>query len=128
MKTPSRQLELLAALFAVLSLLPGIQIARAAAPAVEVQHLMWPDLLPPAMRGKVVYSPPPMDEQDLEAGDLATLQPQSLGVRQELEGKTISIPGFIVPLDFDSAHRVTKFFLVPYFGACIHFPRRRRTR
>ena len=96
--------------------------ARAATPAGAVQRLMWTDLVPPALRGKVVYSPPPLDEQDLEAGDLAQLQPSSLGVRPELAGKMISIPGFVVPLDFDAAHRVTRFFLVPYFGACIHFP------
>jgi hypothetical protein len=45
-----------------------------------------------------------------------------LGVRKDLDGKQVRIPGFIVPLAFDKAHRVTRFFLVPYFGACIHFP------
>ncbi|WP_373089698.1 DUF3299 domain-containing protein [Zhongshania sp.] len=40
-----------------------------------------------------------------------------------LDGKAIRIPGFIVPLEFGvDQHHVTKFFLVPYFGACIHVP------
>jgi len=96
--------------------------AAATAKAAAVEKMMWPDLLRPEMRGSVVSSPPPVDELDLEAGSLADLQPPSLGVRQELDGRTISIPGFVVPLEFDAAHRVTRFFLVPYFGACIHFP------
>jgi hypothetical protein len=38
-------------------------------------------------------------------------------------GQAIRLPGFIVPLEFGkSQHHVTKFFLVPYFGACIHVP------
>jgi hypothetical protein len=40
---------------------------------------------------------------------------------RELEGKTVRIPGFLLPLEFDN-DRVTEFFLVPYVGACIHTP------
>ena len=36
--------------------------------------------------------------------------------------KAIKIPGFIVPLDFSSEKEIKNFFLVPYFGACIHVP------
>jgi hypothetical protein len=39
------------------------------------------------------------------------------------DGQAIRLPGFIVPLEFGKdRHHVTKFFLVPYFGACIHVP------
>lgn len=40
----------------------------------------------------------------------------------ELAGQAIRIPGFIVPLEFDDAQTITQFFLVPFFGACIHVP------
>lgn len=40
---------------------------------------------------------------------------------EELEGKTVRIPGYLLPLEFDG-DRVTEFFLVPYVGACIHTP------
>jgi len=40
----------------------------------------------------------------------------------EMNGKPIRIPGFIVPLEFDDTQSITKFFLVPFFGACIHLP------
>jgi hypothetical protein len=40
----------------------------------------------------------------------------------EMDGKAIRIPGFVVPLEFDDEQTITEFFLVPYFGACIHSP------
>jgi len=40
----------------------------------------------------------------------------------EMNGKPVRIAGFIVPLEFDDELTVTEFFLVPYFGACIHLP------
>lgn len=40
----------------------------------------------------------------------------------ELEGQTIKLPGYMVPLSYDTQQRVTEFLLVPYFGACIHVP------
>lgn len=39
-----------------------------------------------------------------------------------LDGVRIRIPGFIVPLEVDEQQRVISFFVVPYFGACIHLP------
>ncbi|MDM3871333.1 DUF3299 domain-containing protein [Porticoccus sp. W117] len=40
----------------------------------------------------------------------------------ELNNQKVRIAGFIVPLEFDDNMVVTEFFLVPYFGACIHVP------
>ncbi|MBL8237832.1 MAG: DUF3299 domain-containing protein [Bryobacterales bacterium] len=38
-----------------------------------------------------------------------------------LDGKTVKIPGYMVPLEDDS-EIVSEFLLVPYVGACIHTP------
>lgn len=46
----------------------------------------------------------------------------STAVRQELHGREVRLPGFVVPLEYDANQNVTEFFLVPYFGACIHVP------
>ena len=46
----------------------------------------------------------------------------STEVIKEMDGQRIRIPGFIVPLEFGENKKVTEFFLVPYFGACIHVP------
>ncbi|MDR1038163.1 MAG: DUF3299 domain-containing protein [Deltaproteobacteria bacterium] len=42
-------------------------------------------------------------------------------VNPAMGGQAIKIPGFVVPLDMDGAE-LREFFLVPYFGACIHVP------
>ncbi len=43
-------------------------------------------------------------------------------VVSEFDGQDIRIGGFIVPLEHEDDKRVTEFFLVPYYGACIHVP------
>lgn len=46
----------------------------------------------------------------------------SRGVRPEFNNSRIRLPGFVVPLEFDDDMNISEFFLVPYFGACIHVP------
>lgn len=46
----------------------------------------------------------------------------STQVVKTFENKPIRIPGFIVPLESSESQMVTEFFIVPYFGACIHMP------
>ena len=45
----------------------------------------------------------------------------SSAVNPALDGKTIRIPGYVLPLEF-SGSKVTEFLLVPWVGACIHTP------
>lgn len=40
----------------------------------------------------------------------------------EMDGKSGRIPGFVVPLKTTQDMRILEFFLVPYYGACIHVP------
>ena len=47
---------------------------------------------------------------------------QSYDVNPDLINKRIVIPGFIVPTKYNDDRMVTEFFLVPFFGACIHLP------
>ncbi|WP_347330134.1 DUF3299 domain-containing protein [Marinimicrobium locisalis] len=46
----------------------------------------------------------------------------STRTRPEFDNTEIRLPGFIVPLEFDDAMNISEFFLVPYYGACIHVP------
>ncbi len=46
---------------------------------------------------------------------------QQNNAARKLDGKMVSIPGFMVPLE-DDLSQVTEFLLVPYAGACIHVP------
>jgi hypothetical protein len=64
--------------------------------------------------------PPPL--HDYLSGDMAASQSGSAEVNRTLEGATIKLPGFIVPLAMTSDGLVSEFFLVPYVGACIHVP------
>ena len=46
----------------------------------------------------------------------------STTIKPEFNNRTIRIPAFIVPLAFNDAQMITTFFLVPFFGACLHMP------
>jgi len=46
----------------------------------------------------------------------------STRVIHTFENKAIRVPGFIVPLESENHQKVTEFFIVPYFGACLHLP------
>lgn len=40
----------------------------------------------------------------------------------ELDEIYVKLPGYIVPVDVSDDQKMSSFFLVPYFGACIHVP------
>ena len=46
----------------------------------------------------------------------------STRVIDAFNGKAVRIPGFIVPLEQNENQEATTFFIVPYFGACLHMP------
>ena len=54
-----------------------------------------------------------------EIGELR--KKKSSAVVPELDGTSIKMPGFILPLEY-SGLKVTEFLLVPWVGACIHTP------
>jgi hypothetical protein len=101
-----------------------------------VQTLEWTDLLPPEDLAKMEALPEVSHEggegpanglkQQMDGNDPASQAwaevLQSANVRGELNGKKVKIPGFIVPIEYDEAQNISAFFLVPYFGACIHVP------
>ncbi|AXY02035.1 DUF3299 domain-containing protein [Vibrio alfacsensis] len=83
----------------------------------EPLTLDWIDLVPEAERN--MFDSMGMPETD-HSGNAA--QQSKVGsVRPELNGSTVKIPGFVIPLEGD-ANTITEFLLVPYFGACIHVP------
>lgn len=47
---------------------------------------------------------------------------KSTRIVESFDKKHIRLPGFIVPLETDDNNKVTEFFIVPYFGACLHMP------
>lgn len=55
-------------------------------------------------------------------GDQSMLQVGSSRVVKTVLGRKIKLPGYVVPVEMDDSGRVSEFFLVPYYGACIHVP------
>lgn len=89
----------------------------------EVLTLEWTDLIPAGARDQFSSAPAPAAHDYLgESGPAAVQQSTAAPVNDELNGKVVKIPGFIVPLDVAKDGTVSEFFLVPYFGACIHVP------
>jgi hypothetical protein len=115
-----------AILFGALLCLPFAAHAR------EARDLDWFDLLPEEDREAMQRLPETMAElnrEQLESGvDELTddvKMPDVLSstrVRDELGGEYVRIPGFLVPLEHNERGEPFRFFLVPYFGACIHSP------
>ena len=67
--------------------------------------------------------PKVLDWSDLVPRETADLRiPYGERVRQDLNTQQIRIPGYIVPVEFDEQYVITRFLIVPYFGACIHVP------
>jgi hypothetical protein len=85
-------------------------------------ELDWDELLPKDARTRFAAGPPPPVHDYLGEGGLAAQQPMDFSVNKELDGQNVKLPGFIVPLDIGKDGLVAEFFLVPYFGACIHVP------
>lgn len=96
--------------------------APSKAGATATLELDWDELLPKEARTRFAAGPPPPVHDYLGEGGLAAQQPMDFSVNKELDGQNVKLPGFIVPLDIGKDGLVAEFFLVPYFGACIHVP------
>ncbi|BBN82906.1 hypothetical protein PA25_28910 [Pseudoalteromonas sp. A25] len=86
---------------------------QAAAP----KEIFWEDLIP---KGHVQINN--QDAASHEGNDQNWVQPNlDAPVVKNLDGQSVSLPGFVVPLEGDN-QLISEFLLVPYFGACIHVP------
>jgi hypothetical protein len=94
----------------------------AAAPAPEFAAIDWLDLIPPEelenYRLGVAFATSRIDhlveQRPSQFGSFATVA--------ALEGRKISLQGYVVPLDTDEQGLMTSYFFVPTLGACIHVP------
>jgi hypothetical protein len=110
-------------ILSVLMACAGGQSLAAEPAAIAPRTLEWNDLIPESARGQLPSAPPSAAHDYLgESGPAAVQQTLNAPVNTELDGKPVKIPGFIVPLDVAKDGTVSEFFLVPYFGACIHVP------
>ena len=108
-----------------ISLLLIILISPAVSYASEVLELRWKDLIP---EDEVARYELYMQAQSASLAlldhtdDSLKMNQITFGTtRSDLNQKTVSIPGFIIPLEGDDK-TLTEFMLVPFVGACIHVP------
>ncbi|WMS94939.1 DUF3299 domain-containing protein [Pseudoalteromonas sp. HL-AS2] len=81
------------------------------------KEIFWEDLIP---QGHMQINT--QAQANHEGSEQNWVQPDlNAPVVKALDGKSVSLPGFVVPLEGDS-EVITEFLLVPYFGACIHVP------
>lgn len=120
------KMRLPALLTGLLLLLPAVY-----SDAREPRTLDWLELMPAQDREQMEKLPELMEELNadlLEQGDMLSEEVrmpdvlQSTAVVGELEGQFVRIPGYLVPLELNERGDAETFFLVPYFGACIHVP------
>lgn len=100
-------------LVALMLVLAAPSLAGGPAP----RTLSWDDLIPPNA---------PQETEDAYVKDDKAMSgfaynPSFFPVNPALDGKTVRIPGYAVPLTFDGTE-VKDFLLVPFLGACIHVP------
>ncbi|WP_217646528.1 DUF3299 domain-containing protein [Nitrosomonas sp. Nm34] len=103
------------------------------------QTIQWTDLMPQDDLDALLNPPAYLDEiedgseEDMlstqfmlamaQASDDRYMQAlSSTRIMPEFDHQRIRLPGFIVPLEFGEKQTITRFFLVPFFGACIHVP------
>ena len=101
--------------------------------AAELPETDWLELMPKSDQ-KALEEMPEIDHDSPEAMGTFT---EKGGMKQSkglpavmystktvpaMNGKTIRLGGYPVPLETDAKGRSTLFFLVPYPGACIHVP------
>jgi hypothetical protein len=82
----------------------------------------WDALLPDRERANFNTEPPAPVHDYLGERGAAARQTGSIAVNKKLSETKVKIPGFVVPLVVNDNGVVSEFFLVPYFGACIHVP------
>ncbi|MEM9255232.1 MAG: DUF3299 domain-containing protein [Pseudomonadota bacterium] len=112
--------------------------AKADKAAQTYRTVDWTELIPPDVL-EILLNPPAYitDMEDGSIEDQISSQIKSsiaadddpyqqalvsTEVNDDMNGENVRIPGFVVPLEFDETQTVTQFFLVPYFGACLHMP------
>lgn len=88
-----------------------------------ITTINWDDLLPEGELERIeeLYNASSAI-MEMNHFDGQMMQIGTFNVEEGLIGRTVRMPGYILPLDYQPGGDITEFLLVPYFGACIHTP------
>ena len=104
----------------LLTLIAALLLSSAApllAADAAPRELDWLELMPKDEVDALMETPTVAHE-----GSLKQVQTGSFRAIKELNGQKVKIAGYIVPVEVDGESQMSEFFIVPYFGACIHVP------
>lgn len=96
--------------------------------AGATRDLTWVEMIPADAPPEVPNMKPLHDLSQMsdalsaESAPAAKQELPDAPVVKSLDGQSVRLPGYIVPLEVNEEGRTTDFLLVPYFGACIHVP------
>jgi len=98
---------------------PGavLLVLAATVAAADVRELEWRELMPASEAQAWIDSQTAIDHTGVAAPRF-----QSVATVPELDGAEARIAGFVVPIETTADGKLSEFFLVPFFGACIHVP------
>ncbi|HMB37562.1 MAG TPA: DUF3299 domain-containing protein, partial [Wenzhouxiangellaceae bacterium] len=82
------------------------------------REIEWNDLMPEEDSKAWIENQTGIDHSGTGPGEVF----QSSRTIGELDGQELRIAGFVVPVETTAEGKLEEFFLVPYFGACIHLP------
>ena len=115
--TPSAQTELADADLAGL---------EAVDPSVEAELVIWRDLMPDeeldALRALNEGEADPSLMGQFIGNSPIENQSGTFNVVEDLDGVVARMPGYILPLDFAEHGQAREFLLLPFHGACVHYP------
>lgn len=81
------------------------------------REIGWPELIPPGWQP----TRPDLSQFFHDPSAPAAPQQTSAPIVDALHDKSISIRGFVVPLEWED-DAISEFLFVPWFGACLHYP------
>lgn len=100
----------------------------------QVQAITWQSLLPAYERELIMKYQPTQAKtvSDLTEQVLRSIEASSdksyqnamvsTNTVDHFDGSHVALSGFVVPIEFHVDNTPSLVFLVPYYGACIHFP------
>lgn len=100
-------------------LIPGLLLAflLTSAAAGSPRELGWEELIPAGWQP----STPDLSQFFHDPSAPSAPQDVSAPIVTELHDTSVSIRGFIVPLEWKE-DAISEFLFVPWFGACLHYP------
>lgn len=95
-------------------------------PSIDAELINWRDLIPDAE----LEAMEALNEGRADPGLMTQFignspienQSGTFNIVDDLDGLVARMPGYILPLDFAQQGEAREFLLLPYHGACVHYP------